>query len=71
MLQQDEDLADPHALCGEIALPGAGFDEHRRPDVHEEVWGDGAIGGLSSLPLEARYPSLCIYSQSLWPIRPS
>lgn len=53
MREQDEDLSDSHALCGETALPGACFDEHRSPDVHEAVWGDGAIGWMSSLPLEA------------------
>ena len=35
--EQDEDLSDPHSLRGQIALPRAGFDEHRSKAVHEAL----------------------------------
>ena len=75
MLQQDQNLSNPHALCRETALPGACFDEYRSQDVHEEVWGHGPIGWMFTLQLEAGCLfegcclSLCIYSQTRWPIR--
>ena len=33
--EQDENLSDTHSLRGQVALPRAGFDEHRSKAVHE------------------------------------
>lgn len=42
--EQDQDIAGPHAICGQAALPGAGGDEYSSKDVYETIWYHSPIG---------------------------
>ncbi|EKD17104.1 DNA-directed RNA polymerase II subunit RPB2 [Drepanopeziza brunnea f. sp. 'multigermtubi' MB_m1] len=45
MQEQDQDLANPHAIRREAALPRTGVDEYRSSDVHHEIWDFSSLGG--------------------------
>ena len=42
--EQNQDLPGAHALRGEVALPRTCFDEYRRENVHQKIWGKRPIG---------------------------
>ena len=43
--EQDEDLADPHSIRCEVALPGACVDEHCSSAVYHEIRNHSPISG--------------------------
>ena len=47
--EQDQNLADPHPVRSQAALPGTSIDEHCGQALHEALGGDSAVGRLRPL----------------------